>query len=188
MTGIGEMPDFMRFEQALESIGLDLGAAEIHGTLCALLCAGSNQGQVDWIEGIFADRPMEDLLVREAREMFGQLFLASRHQLDGEGMDFLLLLPGDAEPLVVRARALVAWCEGFVYGLGLAGVSEQRLAGDAGEALSDISEFTRLDLESLEEGDASESAYMELQEFLRVAVLLIREELASQREAQDAGE
>ena len=36
-------------------------------------------------------------------------------------------------------------------------------------------------------GESSESAYMELQEFLRVATLLIREELASARESEHAG-
>jgi len=186
MIGTYETPDFTRFEQSLGAIGLNLEAAEVHGTLCALLCAGSEQVLVDWIRGVFVDRPMEDSRVREARELLEQLSLATRRQLDDAGMSFLLPLPADAEPLKVRAGALVAWCEGFVYGLGLAGLSESHLSGDAGEALRDISEFTRLDLESLEADEASESAYMQLLEFLRVAVVLIREELASQRETEDA--
>lgn len=188
MTRTYEIPDFACFEQGLGAIGLDLEAAEVHGTLCALLCADSAQVEVDWIGDVFADRSMEDSRVREARELFEQLSLATRRQLDDAGMSFLLLLPADTEPLKVRARALVAWCEGFVYGLGLAGISESRLSGDAGEALRDISEFTRLDLESLEADEASETAYMELQEFLRVAAVLIREELASRRETEDAAE
>jgi uncharacterized protein len=188
MSENAALPEYGRFDQALESIGLEMGASETHGVICGLLSTGSTQAHVDWIEAMFSDRPSDDLLVGEARRMLGQLYLASRQQISGETLDFVLLLPDDESPLQTRASALIEWCEGFLYGLGLAGISEQQLSGDAREALGDISEFTRLDLASLEEDETSESAYMELQEFLRVATLLIREELASSREREDAGE
>jgi hypothetical protein len=63
----------------------------------------------------------------------------------------------------------------------MAGIAEQHLVGDAKEALHDIAEFTRLDLDTLDEDESSESAYMELLEFLRVAALLICEDLADGR-------
>lgn len=175
------MPDYSRFDQSLESIGLDLGASETHGVICGLLCAGTSRAHIDWFEQLFNDRPSGDLLVREARQMLGQLYFASKQQLDESAAEFVLLLPQDDEALRNRAQALVRWCEGFLYGLGLAGIEEQQLVGDAREALHDISEFTRLDLEALEEDEASESALMELQEFLRVATMLIREDLTEGR-------
>jgi yecA family protein len=178
------LPSYSRFEQALESIGLDLGASEIHGVLCGLICAGTAQAHIEWIEELFKERSADDLLVGEARQMLGQLYLASRQQIGDEGLEFIPLLPDDDEPLARRAEALVEWCEGYLYGLGMAGVTEQQLLGDAKEALKDISEFTRLDLDALQEGDSDESAYMQLQEFLRVATLLIREELASVQESR----
>jgi uncharacterized protein YgfB (UPF0149 family) len=176
------LPNYSRFDQVLESVGLDQGASETHGVLCGLLCAGTSQAHIVWIEALFKERPADDLLVREARQMLGQLYLVSRQQIDDEGLEFMLLLPDDNVPLVQRAQALVNWCEGYLYGLGMAGITEQQLVGDAKEALQDIAEFTRLDLDALEEGDSDESAYMELHEFLRVATLLIREELVSARE------
>ena len=175
------MPDYSRFDQALESIGLDLGASETHGVICGLLCAGTSRAHIDWIENLFSDRPSDDLLVREARQMFGQLYLASRQQLGESATEFALLLPQDDEALQDRACALVQWCEGFLYGLGLAGIEERHLVDDAREALHDISEFTRLDLDALEEDETSEVALMELQEFLRVATMLIREDLTESR-------
>ncbi len=184
MTERNALPNYSRFDQALESIGLDQGASETHGVICGLICAGTSQAHVEWIENLFHDRPSDDLLVREARQMLGQLYIASRDQMADEGLEFTLLLPEDAATLGERAQALVNWCEGFLYGLGMAGVTEQQLVGDAKEALNDISEFTRLDLEALDEGESNESAFMELQEFLRVATLLIREELASARESR----
>jgi uncharacterized protein YgfB (UPF0149 family) len=177
-----DMPEYDRFDQALESIGVDIGASEAHGLLCGLLSAGASEAHVEWMEGLFADRPSNDLLVREARQMFGQLYLASREKLADEELDFGLLLPDEDDALKTRAKALVKWCEGYLFGLGLAGISEQHLVGDAKEALNDISEFTRMDLEAIDEDEAAETAYMELQEFLRVATLLIWEELAGGRE------
>jgi len=187
MSGNVALPSHSRFDQALDSIGLDLGASETHGVLSGLICAGTSQAHVEWIEGLFSERPSDDLLVREARQMLGQLYLATRQQLSDDGLEFMPFLPEDGASLPERAQALVKWCEGFLYGLGMAGIGERELNGDAREALGDISEFTRLDLDSLEEGESYENAYMELQEFLRVATLLIREELASARESEHAG-
>lgn len=182
MNEAAVMPDYSRFDQALESIGLDQGASGTHGVICGLICAGTSQAHVDWIESLFYERPSDDLLVREARQMLGQLYLATRYQLAEETPEFMLLLPEDEAKLKTRAEAMVEWCEGYLYGLGLAGISEQHLVGDANEALSDISELTRLDMDTLEDDESSESAYVELLEFLRVATLLIKEELADSRE------
>lgn len=188
MNESAALPNYSRFDEALQSIGLDQGASQTHGVLCGLICAGTSEAHVAWIEDLFRDRPSDDLLVREARQMLGQLYLASRQQMSDEALAFALLLPEDGVTLKERAQALVDWCEGYLYGLGMAGITEQQLVGDAKEALSDISEFTRLDLDALEGGESDESAYMELQEFLRVATLLIKEELASAQESSDGGE
>jgi uncharacterized protein YgfB (UPF0149 family) len=188
MNESSTLPNYSRFDQALESIGLDQGASEIHGVLCGWISAGAAEAQVEWIEELFRGRSSDDLLVRETRQMLGQLYLASRQQITDEGGAFALLLPDDDTALQERAGALVRWCEGYLYGLGMAGVSEQQMVGDAKEALGDISEFTRLDLDALEDDENNESAYMELQEFLRVAILLIREELVSAQESSNVGE
>jgi hypothetical protein len=182
------LPDYSRLAQVLESLGLAYGASETHGLLCGMLSCGTTQAHVEWIESLFGDLPAEDLLAQEARQLVAQLYQASRLQLSEEGSEFSLLLPDDEATLGERARALVDWCEGYLYGLGMGGVSEPQLAGDAKEALQDISAFTRLDLENLAGGERDEYDYMELQEFLRVATLLIRDELASARECLDGRE
>ena len=182
------LPVYSRLAQVLKSLGLVQGASEIHGLLCGMLSAGTSQAHVDWIEGLFGELPADDLLVQEMRQMVGQLYQTSRRQLSDEGVEFSLLLPDDDAPLEERARALVNWCEGYLYGLGMGGVSEQQLAGDAKEALNDISAFTQLDLDNPGGEESDEYAYMELQEFLRVATLLIREELASAQECPDGRE
>ena len=154
------LPVYSRLAQVLESLGLVQGAGEIHGLLCGMLSAGTSQANVDWIEGLFGELPADDLLVQETRQMVGQLYQTSRRQLSDGGVEFSLLLPDDDAPLEERARALVNWCEGYLYGLGMGGVSEQQLAGDAKEALNDISAFTQLDLDNPGGEESDEYAYM----------------------------
>ena len=57
--------------------------------------------------------------------MLGQLYLATRNQLSDDGLEFTPFLPEDSAALAERAQALVEWCEGLLYGLGMAGVGEQ---------------------------------------------------------------
>jgi uncharacterized protein YgfB (UPF0149 family) len=64
----------------------------------------------------------------------------------------------------------------------MSGITDQQFEGDAREALQDISHFTRLDYESLESGEATEQAYAELQEFLKVVTILIWGDLSDVRE------
>jgi uncharacterized protein YgfB (UPF0149 family) len=176
------MPDYSRLEGALNAIGLDLGASEIHGVICGLVCAGTSQTHIDWMTALFEDWPQEDLLAREAREMIGELYYASRDQIAKDDLTFTPFLPDDSQPITARAKALSEWCEGYLYGLGMSGITDQQFEGDAREALQDISHFTRLDYESLESGEATEQAYAELQEFLKVVTILIWEDLADIRE------
>ncbi|MBW9265324.1 MAG: UPF0149 family protein [Candidatus Thiodiazotropha sp. (ex. Lucinisca nassula)] len=182
-----QMPDYSRLVGALSSIGLDLGASEIHGVICGLVCAGTIQSHIDWMTALFEDWPQEDLLAREAREMIGELYYISRDQIGNDDLTFMPYLPDDTQPITARAKALSEWCEGYLYGLGMSGITDQQLEGDAREALQDITHFTRLDYELLESGEATEQAYAELQEFLKVVTLLIWGDLAKVREL-DHGE
>ncbi|MCU7866817.1 MAG: UPF0149 family protein [Candidatus Thiodiazotropha sp. (ex Lucinoma borealis)] len=182
------MPDYSRLEGAMNSIGLDLGVSEIHGVICGLVCAGTSQSHVDWMEALFEDWPTEDLLAREARELIGQLYFATRDQIGHDDLSFMPFMPDDSQPITDRAKGLRDWCEGYLFGLGLAGVSDLQLVGDAKEALQDITHFTRLDYASLDDGEATEQAYLELQEFLKVVTLLIWGDLAEIRENVHASE
>ncbi|MEW8026481.1 MAG: UPF0149 family protein [Candidatus Thiodiazotropha sp.] len=176
------MPEYSRLEGALNAIGLDLGPSEIHGVICGLVCAGTSQSHIDWMASLFEDWSQEDLLAREAREMIGDLYFVSRDQIGNDDLTFMPYLPDDTEAISARAKALSEWCEGYLYGLGMSGITDQQLEGDAKEALQDISHFTRLDYELLESGEATEQAYAELQEFLKVVTLLIWGDLANARE------
>ena len=181
MNQTPDMPPHSRVDQLFDSIDLGVSASEMHGVICGLFSAGHADAHAAWFEELFANRSSDDLLVREARQLLGQLYLATQLQLTGTELDFSPLLPSDDSPLQERARSLSQWCQGYLYGLGMAGITEPLLRGDAKEVIGDISEFTRLDYANLEPGEAAEMAYMELVEFLRVATLLIGDELSGKK-------
>jgi len=98
--------------------------------------------------------------------------------------DFKLLLMDDDDPLSERVETLAAWCQGFIYGLAAGGIKEgSELPEDTAELLKDMIEISRagndVDDTGVEESDDNddEEAYMEIEEYVRMGVLLIYEEL-----------
>jgi yecA family protein len=174
-----------RLQRLLASADLESEAAEVHGILCGLLCGGAQDARSTWLEELFSETPPGDLLVDECREALSRLYEETLSELDGPGLGFSLLLPEEDAPAQSRAEAVRAWSQGFLYGVGLSGVSPERgLSEEAREALHDIAEVTRLDLDQVSESDQDEDSLMEITEFLWVAAMLIREEQVHSREGE----
>ncbi len=95
-----------------------------------------------------------------------------------------LLLPDDDRPLRERAAALCDWVRGFLYALGLLGLTDRDLSAETREVITDFSQITRMDLDALSDGrpdaladdEAQEVALTEVAEFVAVAALLVRED------------
>ncbi|MET0067506.1 MAG: UPF0149 family protein [Candidatus Thiodiazotropha sp.] len=181
-------PDFARLEQVLSAVDFDYGPSELHGVITGLICGGSDDVRALWMGDLLGHLPDDDLLAQEARQMVGQLYRATLEGIAHAEMLFMPLLPDESNVISERAKSLSEWCEGYLYGLGVAGVTERQLVGDAREALQDLTHFTRIDYEDLESGEATEMAYVELQEFLKVVTMLLWEELVDNRGGEDAEE
>ena len=101
---------------------------------------------------------------------------ASPYELHGAlsagGVGFDLLLPDPAAGLEERAQALFDWCRAFLGGFGLAAVGDAPLSDDGAEALADLGKLAQASPE-LGEGEEDEDALAEIEEFVRVAVLLL---------------
>ncbi len=95
-----------------------------------------------------------------------------------------LLLPDDDRPLRERAAALCDWVRGFLYALGLLGLTDRDLSAETREVIADFSQITRMDLDALPDGrpdaladdEPHEAALTEIAEFVAVAALLLRED------------
>ncbi|MES9937675.1 MAG: UPF0149 family protein [Sedimenticola sp.] len=171
---------YERFERELASADVESSGAEVHGIMCGLLCAGLPDAYAVLLRELLPDTPEDDLLASECRVSLRKLFDDTQAAIDGPGLGFTPFMPEDEKPLKARARGVSEWCEGFLYGMGVAGVDpEVRLSGETREALNDLIEITRMDVDALEDDEEDEDALVEVGEFLWVAAMLVHEELVN---------
>lgn len=164
-------------------------AAEAHGTLCGLLCAGAADVPEAWIHNTLVDA--EDFgsgRPGDARELLERLHAATARALAGDQMFFDLFLPDDDASLEDRAAALAAWCSAFLYGLAMRGLRPmEELPDELREILADFSEIGRAGVAEEEAEEEGETAYAELVEYVRVGVQIVFDECRAPRQAEPAG-
>lgn len=175
--------DYARIQSTLAASHALADAAEAHGTLAGALCALVTYRLEDWLAEILP----EGFGAASADPALQTLYQATVASLTDRQMDFDLLIPDDDCPIEERTQALTAWCSGFLYGLGTNGAADpQRLPGDLGEIVRDLTEITRADVDATDTAEANESALAELVEFVRVGVQLVFDELEPLRERYTA--
>lgn len=155
---------------ALASLHAGLGAdpSELHGALCGWL-SGGGEDTANWPARVLAD---DALPAPEPDSPLQALRSATVTQLEDRGFGFELLLPELEESVSARADALFEWCRGFLGGFGLAAGANPPLSEEAEEALQDLAKLAQAAPESGDD-DEDEDALAEIEEFVRVAVLLL---------------
>ena len=94
-----------------------------------------------------------------------------------ENYGFQPFLPEDDRPLEERLFGLSNWCTGFLNGIGSALDSiaaKSLLKGD--DTIEDFTEITKIDFNASDTNE-NEALYIELVEYVRLAVLNMHEEL-----------
>jgi hypothetical protein len=177
-----ELPDYVAMERALGRANVDFSGAEIHGMGCGMLVIDQGFSQETWLAQVLEGNP-QDFHVQEARTLLRELFTVTRQQLNDPGMAFELFLPED-DALETRVEAMQDWCQGFSYGLAMAGIKDMhKLPEDSREWAEDvvrIGSSGELEMEDEEEG---ENALAEIIEYLRVGVLMMNEEMQPMKAA-----
>jgi len=154
-------------------------AAEAHGTLAGCLCAAVGYRFEDWLLEILPEGRAHPLAKATLRE----LYVDTAGALEGQEMEFELLLPEDAQSIDARTTALAQWCQGFLYGLGTSVIQDENgLPGEIGEIVRDLTEITRVAVDTGQSDESNENAYAELVEFVRVGVQLVFDELGPLRD------
>ncbi|MGZ8191052.1 MAG: UPF0149 family protein [Methylococcaceae bacterium] len=148
-----------------------LSAAEAHGMATGMLCVNTRTMNSYWLSELL---PKDNSISDDNKALLTRLFEETRRLLTSEEFDFDLFLPDDDSLLSEQVTALRNWCQGFLFGVGSTRLSTE-FNEDSREIVKDISEFTKLSTEV--EGEEDESAFIEITEYLRSAVLLLRDEL-----------
>lgn len=165
-----ELPTVQDVTQASQALGLGASAAELHGGLCGWLSAGGAAVR-EWPAKVLADDSLPPV---QEGDTLDDLLTATVAQLEDRDFAFELLLT-DAADTTSQADALFAWARAFLGGFGLgAGGNRPVLSEEGEEALTDLAKLAQVSVEDFESGnDDDEDALAEIEEFVRVAVLLL---------------
>lgn len=176
---------FVQLEAAISLSGIELLAAEVHGTIVGAIAHHMKTGigpnllqliepQADAGSGQYA--PLNELLYDLYREN-------SETLLEGKE-NFDLLLPDDEASLEERTNSLAAWARGYMLGLLHSDTfSIDQLPESGPEIARDIMQIS--EAAAGEDDEAEEDwALAELQEYLKVGTQLIFEFIYSARATQ----
>lgn len=178
---------YLTINRIFQKNDADIKASEAHGLATGLLCIENQVESADWLKEIF---PEDVVLLEDDKVVLVGLFEQTRKLLNEEDHSFRydLFLPSDDEPLTEQLQAIRYWCEGFLFGVGFSRSSTE-WPGDTGEIMKDIVEFTKLDVDidddmDEDEMDEQNAALIEVQEYLRAAVMLVRDQFLEEGNEQ----
>ena len=188
MTSSSAIPplDYERLRESLAATGAVVALAELHGGVCGALCAGGVAAARRWLTDALDDEQLASPAA--VADDLDELVSASSTMLESEELTFRPLLPSDDEPLVEQVEAIAAWCQGFLSGVGSTAPAAARSSAEGaalGEIMRDFAEISRAGLseEEAEGLDEPDFALAEIQEYVRVSVQIVFEELGPLRAA-----
>lgn len=166
---------YQTIDQTLREQGAEVTAAEAHGIATGMLCVDVRASQSNWLDELFG----EESSASGGNVVLGDLFEQTRSLLTDDDYTFDLMLPdADKDSLSEAVEAMRDWCQGFLFGIGFS-QSNSNWTGEVGEIVKDIVEITKLEAFSeVDDSEEDHEAFVEIQEYLRVAVQLIRNEMA----------
>ena len=167
-----DLPGWDDVAATADRLSLASTPAELHGALCGWL-AGGGADVRDWPARVLVDAALPTPAVDDALD---RLRSASARQLSDTDFGFELLLPEAADQVAERAAALFAWCRAFLGGFGLA-VGDKPLSEEGEEALGDIANLAAARIDDVDP-DSDEEPLTEIEEYVRMAVLLLHADCA----------
>jgi uncharacterized protein len=167
------LPSLFEIEDAVRAQGLGVGASELHGALCGWL-AGGGDDSPRWLSQVLAD---DALTPPAAGSVLDRLREVSVAQIEDRDFGFELLVPEPEASLAERSSGLFDWCRGFLGGFGLAAGADPPLTEESDEALADIAKLAAA-IPQDDGDDDDEAALIEIEEFVRVAALLLHGDCA----------
>ncbi|MBS99266.1 MAG: hypothetical protein CMI01_11380 [Oceanospirillaceae bacterium] len=168
------LPDFDLVANLLIEEGvLAVSPAELHGLLAGQLAAGA-RFDADTLLKVFQEL-MDVSALRSETTKLGliELYQRTLAQYESDDFGFALLLPDDDQMLAQRAEALGSWCSGFLSGFGLHTKANTKLSQEASEGLQDLAQIAQIAADTDAESEEDEADLMEVQEYVRMAAMLM---------------
>ncbi len=177
-------------------LDVPIPVSEAQGLLCGLLCAQTTAtAKKTWFVELLEAASLDPATVADRAsdiKMLDDWFSEIVASLHASELTFETIGPAETIELPKRLRALGDFCAGFTYGVGLGAAARgnKSFPSDTRELIEDFNKIDSGATEDFSENaqaevsDEDESAFMELQEYVRVGVLLIQEELKPVTESE----
>ncbi len=176
--------DYYELEEELKQLGALASASEAHGILIGQLAGGLELDTMMWLQQFLLAVGAKSEPSGESANWLSHLLGFSRESLLAEDFSFQPLLPDDDDPLSLRLNRISEWCSGFLAGFGSAGDHEGReLDEEVASALKDLAAICQVETELTDESlEQAESDFFSLNEFVRMAALLVYTEFGLARD------
>lgn len=173
------MPAYFQVDNALFSGGSAVCAAECHGVLCGILCASGSSDMQRWVRHLFEARVEDRELTADSLKLLHDVHQCTLEEINHETLEFTMLLPDQSEAIDVRISGLADWCSGFSLGLIMGGLNDKMLVSDdVREFVEDVQYISDASFSEPEKNtDQAEQSFTEIEEYVRMGVLLLNEEL-----------
>lgn len=177
-------PQYDNLSEILKVMSINVNPSEVHGAISGFLCLGANDAAAAYIQGLIEEKDIKQFEL-EIRSIVN-LLQAVHEQLLTTTFDFHLMLPDDEVTLAERAKSMSLWCHGFSDSFFESSIDIDSLqTEEAKDGFFHITEISQLDYESLAVAEEDEKSFMELYEYIRMAVLLIQTELKKTVKSED---
>ena len=177
LPGEEDPASYQRLSALLEQHAVTMGASEIHGMVCGLLCSENIGGETSPNLTVFNDQagPASEQL----KLYFIQMMADLKPTLADGQLDFVLLLPDDESSLAERTESLATWCRGYLFGLVEGGLRDfDSLSAEANEMVHDMIAISEMEVEPADESrEQQERNIAEIEEYIKIGVQFIYEEL-----------
>jgi hypothetical protein len=164
---------YEQLSEELASLELSIDVAELHGILTGCLVFGGQFQAENYLRSLLLNKT--GAAFRQANNALFSLVSITHAWLINFGFDFKLILPNESEGLLIRVAAFNRWCQGFLEGFDMGGIVLDDIESeDILEILQHMDEFSQMNAEDFDyEDDEDEKAFLELTEYVRLAVLQI---------------
>lgn len=147
-------------------------AAEVHGLIAGLLSAGVDPDAQQLLPVLHDFLNDGQALTADVKQYVVSLIDITHKEMANNDFSFSMLLPSDDDSLPERLDALVEWTQAFLVGFAVQQTDLSLVSADVREALDQLSEVTRIDIHTTDDGsrEENEEAYFLVLEHIRMMV------------------
>lgn len=171
----GSAVDFEQIEAFFYELRLSVTPSSYHGFVCGRIAAGAVS--IDELVTLSSDwLTLDEERAAAADDALRDYLALVIEGISDEGFSFQLLLPSEELPLADRLAATGEWCGAFLSGVGEGLGGAFNVTEEGREALEDLAAIAQVSTD-LQGDDDEERDYVELCEYIRVAVQLLFDDL-----------